>query len=299
MIVKERMSTMKRHDRALTFLAVVVVMLALGGVTLAQDPVFEIQAPGGEAYYPVATPESATFTGSISIQQTAFPDGGSVPAETTGYSLGVAHDPAILSINTAITVVTSASGEAVEFEVVNIYIDGVTQGVVYDFLLDWSLPLVDATPVLEIEYQLQAGVLTGATSSSSTTLNVVSTLGDPPVDNVVVVDGASVAAVPVDGTLILTPYEGSQFIRGDVTQNGSLDVADGIGVLSYLFLFASTTCFNALDADDTGNVSISDAVRILCAVFCPGSPAPEAPYPGCGVDIATDAGSCDAYASCP
>jgi len=299
MIVKEPMSTMKHHDKAPTFLVLAALLFVFGGVTLAQNPEFEFRAPGGEAYYPVATPESATFTGSISIQQTVFPGGGPDPAPSAGYSLGMAHDPAVLAINTATTVVTSTSGEEVDFEQVNIYFDGVTQGVVYSFVGEWTLTMVDATDVLEIEYQLQAGVLTDATASSTTVLEIVDTLGDPPVVNVIVLDGASFPAVPVNGTLTLTPYVGSQFIRGDVTQNGTLDVADGIGVLNYLFLFTSTTCFNALDADNSGNVSISDAVRILCAVFCPGSPAPAGPYPGCGVDVAADGGTCDEYASCP
>ena len=120
-----------------------------------------------------------------------------------------------------------------------------------------------------------------------------------PVDTVIVVNGASLTVTEITGTLSLTPYEGSQFIRGDVDQNDSLDLADGIGVLQFLFLNTATTCYSSLDADDTGNVSISDAVRVLCAVFCPGAPAPAGPYPGCGVDSTDDDGTCEEYSGCP
>lgn len=299
MIVMEYMNTNSVIKTAGSCIAVMVMLFSLNAVAIAQDPVFEFQPPSGEIFYPAATPESSTFTGAVSIQQTAFPDGGADPALCQGYSLGLGHDPAVLAINTATTVVTSTKGETADFEEISIFADGVTQGIVFNFVGEWTLAMVEATDVLEIEYQLQAGVLTNATAAFSTPLQIIDTLGEPPVVNVVVVGGASVPADSVSGTLMLTPYEGSQFIRGDVTQNGSLDIADGIGVLSFLFVGSSTTCYNSLDADDTGNVSISDAVRILCAVFCPGSPPPAGPYPTCGVDVADDGGSCATYSSCP
>jgi hypothetical protein len=299
MIVMEYMNTNPGIKTAGNCIAVLVMLFSLNAVAIAQDAVFEFQPPSGEVFYSAATPENFTFTGSVSIQQTAFPDGGADPALCQGYSLGVGHDPAVVAINTATTVVTSTKGEPADFEEISIFADGVTQGIVFNFLGEWTLTMVEATDVLEIEYQLQAGDLTNATAAVSTPLQIVDTLGEPPVVSVVVLGGASIPAAPVDGTLTLTPYEGSQFIRGDVTQNGSLDIADGIGVLSFLFVGSSTTCYNSLDADDTGNISISDAVRILCAVFCPGSPPPAGPYPACGVDVDDDGGSCTAYSSCP
>ena len=200
--------------------------------------------------------------------------------------------------------VVSPDGAEADFDSINIYLEGLTHGVVYNFLSSWVLSYEVPTPVLEIEYQLLSGSLTGAGSATSTDLQFTDTIPIPPspeapVATVIVVDGASLAVTEVTGTLPLTPYEGSQFIRGDVTQNGSLDIADVIGVLSFLFLNTVTTCYNSLDANDTGSVSISDAVQILCSVFGPGSPPPAGPYPDCGVDTTDDSGSCDEYSGCP
>lgn len=305
MIEKVRMNTTKLHITVQVLSVLVVMLFAVNTATSAQDPVFEFQAPSAVVYYPVGSPESETFTGVVSIEQTVTPGGGTEdPASTQGYSLGLAHDQSLLSINSGTSMVVSSDGVEASFDSINIYPEGLTHGVVYSFTGVWVLSYEVPTPVLEIEYQLLSGSLTGAGSATSTDLQFTDTIPIPPspeapVATVIVVDGASLAVTEVTGTLTLTPYEGSQFIRGDVTQNGSLDIADGIGVLSFLFVGGSTTCYNSLDADDTGNVSISDAVRILCAVFCPGSPPPAGPFPGCGVDLVDDAGSCDQYSGCP
>ena len=302
MIEKGRMNTNKRNKSLQGCSVLVVMLFVLNAVAVAQDPVFEFQAPGGVAFYPLATPETGTFTGSISIEQTVTPGGGAEdPIETGGYSLGMAHDPSLLSINTATSVVVGPAGEIPLFDTINLFPEGLTQGVVFDVAARWTLTFSVSTPVIDIEYQLLAGSLTDAADPTVTTLDFVETLGDPPTVNVVVPNGggASLAATGVSGSLTLTPYEGSQFVRGDVTGDGALDLADGIGVLMFLFLNSSTTCSNALDADDTGNVSISDAVRILCAVFCLDSPPPADPFPGCGIDLTEDDLSCEEHSGCP
>ena len=56
-----------------------------------------------------------------------------------------------------------------------------------------------------------------------------------------------------------------RFSRDDADDNGELDITDGIGILSYLFL---------------------------------GGDAPHAPFPGCGEDPTVDALSCSTQAGC-
>jgi hypothetical protein len=87
----------------------------------------------------------------------------------------------------------------------------------------------------------------------------------------------------------------SGFHRGDVDQNGDLQLTDAVQVLGYLFLGIATRvpeCFDAADADDNGQVQLTDAVRILGYLFLGAGP-PEPPGPpdtgSCGPDINDDA----------
>lgn len=292
------MNAKNRHKTVQALSVLVVMLFVLNAVTGAQDPVFEFQAPSDTVFYPVANPESVNFVASIEMQQTG--PAGEDPIQVAGFSMIMSHDEALLSINEVTTPLLSPEGVAPQFDEGTIFPNGMSHGIVFSLSFAWTLSFPVATPALDIHYQMLSGPLTGATSSTSAALNFEDNLnGDPGTNVVSSAGGISYAAVTVDSALTLTPYEGSQFIRGDVDQNGSLDLADGIGVLQFLFLNTATTCYSSLDADDTGNVSISDAVRVLCAVFCPGAPAPAGPYPGCGVDSTDDDGTCEEYSGCP
>ena len=84
--------------------------------------------------------------------------------------------------------------------------------------------------------------------------------------------GHSTTAVPV-----------SDFIRGDVNDDGSVDIADAIEVLDIVFLGSPTECFPAADANDDNLVNIADAVTVHGSLFTPGAPALPPPN-SCGVD---------------
>jgi hypothetical protein len=96
-----------------------------------------------------------------------------------------------------------------------------------------------------------------------------------------------------------------RFHRGDVNNDGALDLSDGVSVLSFLFTGGATpSCRETADADNSGEVDISDGVYILRFLFLGGDPPadPGPPARPCGVD--TDpAGSpgdlgCAAYDHC-
>ena len=92
--------------------------------------------------------------------------------------------------------------------------------------------------------------------------------------------------------------DGILFIRGDTDQDGAITIADGIGILDYLFNGFPVTCLDALDSNDSGNITITDAVNVLCALFCPGTPPPPAPFPDCGIDPTDDFLGCGNYDGC-
>ena len=53
---------------------------------------------------------------------------------------------------------------------------------------------------------------------------------------------------------------GITFIRGDANADGTVDIADGTFIVNFLFLGRSApTCDDAADADDSGELDLSDA----------------------------------------
>ena len=79
------------------------------------------------------------------------------------------------------------------------------------------------------------------------------------------------------------------FRRGDCNFDGTMDIADPIGVLGYLFAGGRTPiCMDACDTDDSQALDISDAIGALSFLFAGGLPpallGPETP----GVDPTRD-----------
>jgi hypothetical protein len=92
------------------------------------------------------------------------------------------------------------------------------------------------------------------------------------------------------------------FHRGDADDNGELQLTDAIRILGFLFLGgAAPTCLDAADADNNGELQLTDAIRILGFLFL-GGPAPADPGPPgvgavCGPDD-DEALGCASYTKC-
>jgi hypothetical protein len=94
--------------------------------------------------------------------------------------------------------------------------------------------------------------------------------------------------------------ESVPFHRGDVDDTGSVNIADAIRLLEFMFLGLGTvTCMDAGDADDNGELDITDAVKILAFIFLDGPefPPPGAPPAACGLD-GDESLSCFIYTNC-
>ena len=263
-------------------------------------PEFELSlAAPATVYFPEATPAAETFSATVNLQEMVLPPaGGGEYSAVQGGSFGVGHDSTLMDAAGLQVVVASDGGLPPDFAEVIFHPDGVTLGLTFSNQGDWTLSYGNPAPLATIDYQLLPGALTGTTVPTTTTLSFTGTLGNPQIQNVIVVDGESIAATLVDATVDLVPFTGSRFIRGDSTQDGNLDLADGIGVLAYLFQGSPTTCLKALDMNHSDHISISDGVLVLCSLFCAGSPPPSAPYPDCGVDLVSSL-TCDSFTVCP
>ena len=88
------------------------------------------------------------------------------------------------------------------------------------------------------------------------------------------------------------------FRRGDSNADGTVNIADGVSTLTFLFLGGNLNCEDAADTDDSGQLEIVDSIRTFNYLFVGGA-APALPGPdACGEDPApVDKLSCGA--GCP
>ncbi|MEK7400168.1 MAG: hypothetical protein AAB116_24755, partial [Candidatus Poribacteria bacterium] len=81
------------------------------------------------------------------------------------------------------------------------------------------------------------------------------------------------------------------FIRGDSNRDGTLDIADPVTILSYLFASVEVTCLDACDVNDSGQIDIADPIYELDYLFAH-KDAPPVPFPVAGIDETDDSLNC-------
>lgn len=238
-------------------------------------PGFDYIAPAVTAEFDPATGEGAFATQVLIAED---PASGGFPNATQGFSMGLEHDPAVLSVAGAPQPVLPF---APDFAQPSILANGWTIGVVYSFIGAQVLAFPAATPVVEIDYEI-SGLI--GSPQTSTSLDWSSALGSPPVSNVVVVGGQSIDASFANGLVDLVPVSDLAFIRSDCNNDLFINIADGIFLLNDLFLAGpDPACAAACDTDDDGTVDVSDAIVSIQYQLLSGPP-PAAPFPACGVD---------------
>ncbi|MEC9476953.1 MAG: dockerin type I domain-containing protein [Planctomycetota bacterium] len=220
------------------------------------------------------------------------------PSETQGFSMGMEHDDALMSVNSVSW--NADLGFEPDFEGINTSTsNGWTIGVVYSFTGANTLTFENATPVLNIEYSTIGSALAGLEDPTTTGLNWSDTLGSPPVVNVVVVGGASLEPALEDGSVTLFPQYAPPdvpFIRGNCNGDSTINIADAIWILNDLFQNGpSSTCAEACDVNQDDFLDSGDAIFIISYRLLSG-PAPSAPFPACGAEEGAD---CVAVSTCP
>jgi hypothetical protein len=149
------------------------------------------------------------------------------------------------------------------------------------------------------------GALVGIAAPSPQLSGGVSYVFDSWSDGGAISHEITVSAAPATYTAIFVP--GGSYVRGDVNLDGTLNLADAIAELNFLFSAGSAACLDAADVNDDGALNIADAVYSLTYQFSGGAPPPPpfGPVPfGCGIDTTPDAGGSDlgcagASAGCP
>ena len=88
------------------------------------------------------------------------------------------------------------------------------------------------------------------------------------------------------------------FIRGDCDGNGSIDLADAVALLDYLFTGGSLTCLATADVNDDSDMNLADPGTLLAYLYIGGSAPPE-PFTSCGQDGDGSLIACEVYGGCP
>ncbi len=266
---------------------------------LIEPPIyFSFRAPDTSIEY-LAQTGVAVLSIPLTIEEDATSPG--YPNPTAGFSMSLVNDASILQpiATEPIGIVGGLnSGIGPDYYVETIEPNGLTLGVIYSFhAVPVTLEFAGPTEVISVSYETDPSTLIGATSPVTTLLSWSSTIGTPPVDNVVVSGGGiSFETSQEDGLITLIPVE-IELVRGDCNTDGNVDLGDPISNLALLFSNGMTTCYDACDANDDGKSNIGDPIYLLTNLFSQG-PNPPAPWDTCGPDPTADALGCESFPSC-
>ncbi len=105
-----------------------------------------------------------------------------------------------------------------------------------------------------------------------------------------------------DTARVVVTIEGDSepgFRRGDSNTDATVDLSDGVHVLSVLFLgVPGPDCSDASDSTNDGSVDVTDAILIFNYLFL-GGISPVSPGPvNCGPDTGEDELDCESYGVC-
>jgi len=183
------------------------------------------------------------LSGGLGAQDTSFTaEGGTIPEggngvlaltmENTGnviagWSLGICNDTAFLTTNAANSgadTETVKNGGPPDFNTINVFADGATQGVVICFTGCAVLEDTPAFEMLTVDYQ--------GSAEGSTSIDFCNLLGSPPVETVIVVNGASQAPNLNSGAVEVVGVPDPEFICAVADQAVSYNGDSGVGSFS-------------------------------------------------------------------
>ncbi len=263
--------------------AICSLVLFLSASVEAQD--FTLRVTG-----PAETPIGSTFDAPVLLDNVGS-------ADVQGWSFGICHDITALTFVDAVegsTTLTVNGGALPGFLQLNTSLTGgYTLGVVINLFGTFVLPP-------GVGYELAIGTYTAELTVTTTTIEPCSTLGAVPVSTVVVVGGSSVAPIQIGLTLSIVPPPATpQFVRADANSDGLVDIADGIWVLTALFLSGPLyDCAEANDSNADGNFDTADAIFTFSFQFLGGA-SPAFPYPACDRITGQTVADCAVFPGCP
>ncbi len=258
---------------------------------------FRYRMSSAQVNVPSAT-GAATFASTFSIQEDSGNPGYPNPVST--FSVAVQNDSLIepVSVDQGVELSNLNGGAGPDFYAAQVYPGAVTVAALFSFELDQLFEFTSAMDLFSIQYSTVGQSLVGSESSVFTSLRFIDGLGNPPVDNVVVSGLEEFFVTGTAGLIELFPAVEPLFVRGDANVDGSINVADPVLALDFLFSGENVTCLDAIDTNDDGSANIADPIYTLEFLFVGGPPIP-APTATCGPDPTIDTLGCDLFAICP
>ncbi|MEM7166113.1 MAG: Ig domain-containing protein [Planctomycetota bacterium] len=174
-------------------------------ITIRVSPRYYFTADSAVVPYDGTTGD-ATFSQSLWIEED--PNNPGFPHALTGFSMGLRHNPDLLTVNavTPTALLTSMnSGAGPAFVGLTTLPDGFTIGFVFSFTLEDDLLATGPQNVLSVTYDTNPVSLAGNPLGTTTLLQWADDLGSPPVTNIVVEKGIGAAPVVTHGTVQLVP----------------------------------------------------------------------------------------------
>ena len=205
-----------------------------------------------------------------------------------GFSIGVKFNPTVFRFIQAD--VKGTISEAVGAEYIMPIIDNTSGTFILGVLLDSAPPfghqLIPSAGMEMTVAQARLQVVRVPGPSEEATLRLQDGLGVPPIRNVFVIDNYSYEPVKRSGQVSFVA-EGT-FIRGDVNDDGVVDISDPVATGMFLFLKTlDLDCWKKADSDDNGVVELQDMVFTVNYLFLAGDVFPQ-PFPERGPDPTAD-----------
>ncbi len=222
------------------------------------------------------------------------------PEPAQGYQIGLTWDSSALLFQEATIIGTAVEALAPDFLVVNELpgpngAEGLTMGAIFS-----TIPPLDgrtlAPGVEQRILHLRYDVRTDASPNEVTMIEFDDTIGRPPILNIFTVAGTSRRPFLIDGEVLVEPFvfpPPAPFLRGDVDGDLQVLITDAVLILQFLFSGGGApACFDAADINDSGSIDLADPIGLLGYLFIFTNP-PAYPWPTSGYDgTEDDLGDC-------
>lgn len=261
-----------------------------GDFTIEATPIIELDIVDHSVEYLVADPYREFV-----VEITAAQPGSGF--NSSGFTFGVAHDPNVvepLDIDAIgpLAYLDASHPFSGQFFLTDILSDGWIVGCVFglDPVIFGTFP----TGILDIRYATVPSGLTGDEIEAE--LLFTGALGAPPQGIVFAAGGPMTTPVLNDGRITLVPLTEPPFVRGDCSDDGNVDIADGVTILTELFAGgAAPACPAACELNVDGVHDIADPIYLFNFILL-GGPPPPPPFDRCGARGPGE--SCPSYDSC-
>ncbi|HLU50051.1 MAG TPA: PKD domain-containing protein [Planctomycetota bacterium] len=236
-------------------------------------------------------PRQAVYPGQEDVW---FPVLASHDEPIQSFQIHAEWDPTILTLTECTDEFTAVRALDPDIFYTNIGERNVEIGVLFELSPPYIHPELSPgtkRPIMQLRFDVSNEAPVGSVSE----VKLVNDASRSAIFNIFTVHGFSVLPVIKPGRVEVVDRESVSafFLRGDADASGSVDISDAIRILGYLFLGgAKPVCMDAADVRDEGRVDISAPITLLNFLFLGGQP-PSVPFPKPGIDPTTDALDCE------